>query len=195
MGNLKIDVKKSYKILLKTENPPLIKRVIAWVWRFDLHCVTVYRFGQWAGKVFKKNKILGFFPMFFFLIFDFIIRLFHHVDISYRAKIGPGLYLGHPTNILIGPTTIGKNCSMTHNVTIGWGVGSQKPGVPVIGDNVWIGPGSVLTGGIEIGNGVTISAGSVLNKSIPDNCLVAGNPARLVLKEYDNSGLMKFKVE
>lgn len=195
MGNLKSDIKKSYKILLKTENPSLIKRIIAWIWRFDLHCVLIYRFGQCVRKLFKKNKILGFIPMLLFFFFNFFVRFFHHVDISYRAEIGPGLYLGHPTNILIGPTKIGKNCSLTHNVTIGWGVGSQKPGIPVIGDNVWIGPGSVLTGGIEIGNGVTISAGSIVNKNIPDRCLVAGNPGRLVLKDYDNSVLLKFEVK
>ena len=48
------------------------------------------------------------------------------------------------------------------------------------GDNVTIMPNSVVTGGITIGNNVTIGAGSVVLKSVPDNCLVVGNPARII---------------
>lgn len=61
---------------------------------------------------------------------------------------------------------------------------------PTIGDNVWVGTGSIITGGIKIGNGVTISAGSFLSRDVPDNCLVAGNPARVIMRDYDNSRLV-----
>ena len=39
---------------------------------------------------------------------------------------------------------------------------------------------SVVFGNIKIGNNVTIGAGSVVTKDIPDNCVVAGNPARII---------------
>ncbi len=51
----------------------------------------------------------------------------------------------------------------------------------VIGDDVYIGTGSVLSlGDITIGNNVIVGANSVVNKSIPDNCTVVGNPMRII---------------
>ncbi|END3381751.1 acyltransferase [Vibrio alginolyticus] len=53
-----------------------------------------------------------------------------------------------------------------------------------IGDNVFIGYRSIILPGIEIGNNVIVAAGSVVTKSIPDNSVVAGNPAK-VIKTFD----------
>lgn len=66
--------------------------------------------------------------------------------------------------------------------------------MPQIGDNVWIGPGAVITGAITVGDGATISAGTVLSKDVPAACLVAGNPGRVVARDYDNSGMINFTV-
>lgn len=49
-----------------------------------------------------------------------------------------------------------------------------------IGDNVWIGGGSIVLPGVTIGDNTTIGAGSVVTKSIPANCLAAGNPCRVI---------------
>ena len=49
-----------------------------------------------------------------------------------------------------------------------------------VGDNVWIGGGSILMPGVTIGNNVTIGAGSVVTKDIPDNMLAFGNPCRVI---------------
>ncbi|MFZ4456088.1 MAG: acyltransferase [Bacteroidales bacterium] len=51
-----------------------------------------------------------------------------------------------------------------------------------IGDYVSIGEGTRLMPGVVIGNDVIIGAGSVITKSIPDNCMVAGNPAKIIGK-------------
>ena len=51
-----------------------------------------------------------------------------------------------------------------------------------IGNNVWIGGGSIILPGITIGDNTTIGAGSVVTKSIPDNCVAAGNPCRIIRK-------------
>ncbi len=50
----------------------------------------------------------------------------------------------------------------------------------IIGDNVWIGTGSIILKGVKIGNNVVIAAGSIVTKDIPNNCLVAGNPAKII---------------
>ena len=50
----------------------------------------------------------------------------------------------------------------------------------VIGDNVWIGAGVHIMGGVTIGENAVIGAGSVVTHSIPANCIAAGNPCRVI---------------
>ena len=50
----------------------------------------------------------------------------------------------------------------------------------VIGRNVWIATGAIVVGGVTIGENSVIAAGAVVTKDVPKNCLVAGNPARVV---------------
>ncbi len=73
---------------------------------------------------------------------------------------------------------LGKNCSIAPNVTIGGK--SRWYEVPVIGDNVHISGGAKILGPIRIGNNVTIGANAVVVKDVPDNCIVAGVPAKII---------------
>jgi maltose O-acetyltransferase len=57
-----------------------------------------------------------------------------------------------------------------------------------IGNNVWIGGNAVICPGVSIGDGAVIGAGAVVTKSVPENVVVAGNPAKII-KEIDNSNL------
>lgn len=76
---------------------------------------------------------------------------------------------------------IGANCTIYHQVTIA----SSKGGTPVIGDNVLIGSGAKILGGVHIGNNVKIGANAVVVHDIPDNCTVVGVPARIVKKNEE----------
>lgn len=51
-----------------------------------------------------------------------------------------------------------------------------------IGNNVWIGDKATILSGVRIGNNVTVAANSVVTKSVPDNCIVAGIPAKVIKK-------------
>jgi serine O-acetyltransferase len=90
---------------------------------------------------------------------------------------GPGLKLNHWGTIVISPEAcIGRNARI--NVCVNIGI---KDGLaPTIGDNVYIGPGAKLFGGIQIGNNVSIGANAVVNKSCPDDVTLVGVPARIV---------------
>lgn len=86
----------------------------------------------------------------------------------------------HPIGITIHPNAkLGHNCRIYQNVTIG---NDEKDflNVPDIGDNVTIYANAVVFGKIKIGNNVTIGAGSVVFKDVPDNAVVAGNPAKII---------------
>jgi len=103
------------------------------------------------------------------------------ISIPYNTDIGPGLYIGHYGGVFVNyQAVIGKNCNINHDVTIGAAYGGKTPGVPVIGDNVYFGPGSKIIGGIHIGNNVAIGANCVLTKSVHDNAIVVGIPGTII---------------
>ncbi len=150
-----------------------------------LQAILVYRFGFWVNRTIR-------FPLFrvplklaHFLLNKLCIVLWG-IHINANAEIGPGLYLGHFGGILVGPSRIGADCNINHQVTIG-GRADGVPGNPTIGRGVWIGAGSIIFGGIHIGDGVTICPLTVVSRSLPPKVMVIGNPMRLLRKEYDNS--------
>ena len=49
-------------------------------------------------------------------------------------------------------------------------------------ENVWIGENAIILPGIEIGKNSIIGAGAVVTKNVPENCIVAGNPAKIIKK-------------
>lgn len=74
---------------------------------------------------------------------------------------------------------IGERCSIGAQVVIG-GKGKDSPGVPTIGDDVFIGAGAKVLGPIHIGNGATIGANSVVLIDVPEGATAVGVPARVI---------------
>jgi len=93
-----------------------------------------------------------------------------------EENIGAGFMLGHGFSIECVASSIGEDCQIFQQVTVGFG----KGGKPTIGNNVWIYAGAKVLGGVKIGNNVTIGANSVVTHDIPDNAVVAGVPARVL---------------
>lgn len=191
---LREDCEKYYTIELGTPRPPLHRKVRIWLSGLVLPCIAVYRLGQLALVLSERSKLLGVLPMTLYRILQLAVRVVLHVEIARQCRIGPGLYIGHPYGIVVGGTDIGANFSITHGVTVGKGLGIRGGGVPVIGDDVWIGTGSVLTGPIHVGDGAAISAGSILSRDVPPGALVAGNPARVIAATYDNRALLGYSL-
>lgn len=147
------------------------------------------------------------------MINKIIRRLFYGNKADSKAYIeylrGLGMKIGEETTTYV-PTktqiditrpwliTIGSNVKITEGVTIlthgfDWSVlkgvygdilGSE--GGVAIGNNVFIGMKSTILKGVHIGNNVIIGANSLVNKDIPDNCVAAGNPCKVImgLEEY-----------
>lgn len=113
-------------------------------------------------------------------VLSWLNRFLFSVWIPGSCTIGKYFKLGYwGLGVVIHSNTIiGDNCLVAQNVTIGRNFGDKK--VPVIGNDVYIGTGSVVFGEITIGNNVIIGSNSVVNKNIPDNCTVVGNPMRII---------------
>ena len=110
---------------------------------------------------------------------------------GYNIHLGDNFYAGFNCVILDNClVTIGKNCILSPQVGIytqsypmeadkrASGYECAKP--VTIGDNVWIGGGSIICPGVTIGNNVVVAPGSVIDMDIPDNAHVAGNPAKII---------------
>lgn len=109
------------------------------------------------------------------------IGYFFGISIPYNTKIDSGFYIGHFGGIVINAdVSIGKNCNVNQGVTIGVTYGGKHPGSPMIGDNVYVGPGAFIIGGIKIGNNVAIGANTLVNKPIPDNAVVIGPSCEII---------------
>ncbi|MFW5847756.1 MAG: serine acetyltransferase [bacterium] len=94
---------------------------------------------------------------------------------------GEGLVIQHGHSSRIGPEITGKNCKIWHNVTIGRAKANGPR--PVLGDNVSVCTGAIVLGAVTIGNNVVVAAGAVVTKNVPDNCVVAGNPAYIIKQD------------
>lgn len=96
-----------------------------------------------------------------------------------RNVFGPGLCLAHWGSVVVHKATRVGNNSKIHSAV---NIGVKNGKCPVIGNNVYIGPGAKLFGGITIGDNVKIGANAVVNKDIPSNVSVAGIPAQIINK-------------
>lgn len=133
-----------------------------------LRAMLWFRFGSWC-----KRKNISFFPGF---IQRFLFRFFGF-EIAIGSDVGGGFYIAHPNGTVINSKRIGKNCSIIANVTIGM---RNEWEFPEIGDNVFIGAGARILGGIIIGDGAKIGANAVVIDNVPAGATVVGIPARVI---------------
>lgn len=92
-------------------------------------------------------------------------------------EVGPGLFIQHGFATSIGAQSIGKDCWINQQVTIGW---SNSHDRPILGDNVTIHAGAKVIGKVKMGNNTIAGANAVVVKDVPDNCTVVGVPAYIV---------------
>ena len=114
------------------------------------------------------------------------------IAIDFSTNIGPGFYVGHFGGIVVSSdAVIGRNCNISQGVTIGVANRGTRAGVPVIGDNVYIGPGAKIFGRVHVGDGAAIGANAVVTQDVPSGATVAGVPAR-VLSMSGSVGYVNF---
>lgn len=115
-------------------------------------------------------------------ILNIYCRKERNFTIDITTKLAGGILTGHPYCTILNAESIGENFYVNHLVTVGEVNGKR----PTIGNNVSIYTGAIVIGGISIGDNCKIGAGAVVTKSIPENAVVVGNPARIIKKINNN---------
>lgn len=139
-----------------------------------MNAITIYR---WARFLRLRNlgAIASFFDMINYLVFSSIVPS--------HSEIGVGTRIEHRgvAVVINRRAVIGMNCSIGAQVVIG-GKGNDEQGVPVIGNNVYLGAGSKILGAVTLGDGSIVGANSVVLQSVPAGATAVGVPARVLPK-------------
>ena len=139
--------------------------------------ISNYRFGKWIWTLkfapfrWLLSKVYGLISLFLLLTTGDIL--------GRETKIGKNYHIIHSGGTKINPhAIIGDNVGIMHGVTLGSNM--DRPGAPIIGDNVYIGTGAVVIGKITIGDNSRISANSLVVSDVPPNTTAIGVPARII---------------
>jgi len=109
------------------------------------------------------------------LLVQWVNKLFNGCMIGVRAEFGPGFVLAHPVGTVINSAVRGgRNICLQSGVVIGENRGRS----PVLGDDVFVGSGAKIIGGITIGSGARIGANAVVVQDVASGDTVTGIPAR-----------------
>ena len=111
----------------------------------------------------------------------------YFVTIPSRTIIGEDFKILHYGNIQINPNTIiGDRVIVAQGVTLGLSFGGKKKGTPTIGNDVYIGPNSVVVGNVKIGDNVFIAPNTFVNFDVPDDSFVIGSPGEIHPRHREN---------
>ena len=115
------------------------------------------------------------------------------IDYGYNTTVGDFFFANHNCQILDGGKVtfgdyvfIAPNCTFTtaeHALDVEQRNEGLEAALPItVGNNVWIGAGTVVLGGVTIGDNTVIGAGSVVTKDIPSGVIAVGVPCRVMRK-------------
>ena len=123
---------------------------------------------KWAGAVVQK-----------------VVEIVTGICIPNKTAVAGGLHFPRFGAIILSHGSIGENCTIEQNVTLGLAGRGEDRGQPTIGNRVFIGAGAMIVGKITIGDDAYIFPGSVVTRSVPPRAVVMGYPAKVM--SYDGS--------
>lgn len=157
-----------------------------------LQALLAYRLGHWLRRAAARYYLWPLLPfgwVLYYLLSRFVRAAFD-IRLELSADIGSGFYIGHFGAIRVRHCRIGAQCSIGRLTNIMPGASGAGP---AIGDRVWIGAHAEIVGAYHIGSGATIAAGTVVRRDVPEGALYLGNPARVVVPNYDNRRILGLK--
>lgn len=168
------DLARQYHYAGRPEVKPTMTRVLISALSPRFAPVVICRLAHWffQRRLSPVAKLLS--------LVNFV---FFGLEIAVRCEIGPGLYFPHTQGTVIGALRVGSNATIYHNVTFGareidldYSTGSR----PFVGDNVIVGAGAKVLGGVTLGDNVRVGANAVVVEDVAPDTTVVGIPARPV---------------
>jgi serine O-acetyltransferase len=151
------------------EKPVTLIEGLKLYWNYvGVRATWVYRLGNWC----HRHHV----PLLPSILWRRNIRRFG-LDIVPSVPIGPGLYIAHPVGIVVMARGLGRNVSLISAITIGMRNDHQ---FPLIGNDVTIGAGARVLGGIVVGDSAKIGANAVVIDDVLPGATMVGIPARVV---------------
>jgi serine O-acetyltransferase len=149
------------------DDPVTFKEALNLWWNYAAVRATVlYRLSHWCYR--RRIRLLP------GILWRMNIRRFG-LDIVPSVPVGPGLYIPHSVGTVVMARGLGRNVSLITNVTIGM---RNTHEFPFIGNDVTIGAGARVLGGIVVGDGATVGANAVVIDDVPPGVTVVGIPAK-----------------
>jgi serine O-acetyltransferase len=148
----------------------------------------IFKFQFWfrLANYLRQRRVRRWHPILFFIAcwMHRHYTLKYDIQIPAATQVGPGLQISHYGGIIVNSKVkIGRDCNITHNVTIGASQRGSRAGTPVLGDEVYLGPGAVIVGDVAIGDRAAVGANAVISRDIPPDGVAVGIPARVISRD------------
>lgn len=141
------------------------------------YSTVLYRTSRWCYL--HKLKVLA-------APIQFLNHSLTGAEISHKADIGPGLRIGHPQGLFIGPeVTVGIRSTFNQGTCLSSNM-EMEGGAPLVGNYLYMSPGAKVFGSVEIGDRVWIGPNSVALKDIESDKVVLGVPGRAMPPSFRN---------
>ncbi len=146
--------------------------------------VAVHRVGAWveqeSGRGLMRGPIRIVLRRLHLMMYRYV-RNQYGIELPHTVVLGRRVVLGHQSGIVIHPyATIGDDCVIRQNVTIGALNAERVEEAPVIGRGVELGAGAAILGRVTIGDGSRIGPHSVVMTDVPPGSTVFVNPPRMI---------------
>ena len=132
-------------------------------------CMVLYRSMAWLNTVPPLKPVA--------MVLSKLNSMINGAVIGAGASFGERCVILHSEGIVINTRVRGGTDIVFESGVV---IGEEKRKCPVLGNNIFVGAGAKIIGGVTIGDNVTIGANAVVVKDVPANCSVGGVPARII---------------
>ena len=147
--------------------------------RPGFRATAVHRFGVWVltlGRPWLLRAVLKRISNFLYVY----VRNHYTIELPVTTKVGRRLTIGHQGGIVIHfDSTIGDDCTILQNVTLGAATNATLERGPILGDRVEVGCGAAIIGGVVIGDDVRIGPNAVVTMNVPTGSTVVAPAPRI----------------
>jgi len=163
---------------VRPQDKSFFRKRITPLLEFGTVAVVVHRFGRWVYSL--KIPVIRQVMIFIYLVINTICLAITGIHVQRESDIGPGLVIHNSNCIFILAKRIGHSCTVNQGVSV---ASVRGTGWPTLGNNVYLGAGCKVMGGVTVGDNVVVSANSLVVTDVPSNCTVMGVPARIISRE------------